>query len=35
ETSHRRLAWTHSLGNVTVRATFSSKSYDLQVTTLQ
>ncbi|CAM9983041.1 unnamed protein product, partial [Choristocarpus tenellus] len=33
-TSHRRLAWTHSLGNVTVRAKYA-KVYDLQVTTLQ
>lgn len=31
----RRLAWTHSLGNVTVKATFGKKSYDLQLTTLQ
>nr|CCA24215.1 PREDICTED: hypothetical protein isoform 2 [Albugo laibachii Nc14]CCA26937.1 Putative cullin putative [Albugo laibachii Nc14] len=36
KTSHRRLQWMHSLGNATVRASFSSgKQYDLQVTTLQ
>lgn len=31
----RRLTWTHSLGQVTVKATFGKKSYDLQMTTLQ
>lgn len=36
----RRLTWTHSLGNATVKGTFGaaggrSKSYDLQVVTLQ
>jgi len=33
--SHRRLQWTHSLGNATVKATFGKRSYDLQVVTLQ
>eukprot|EP00611_Tribonema_gayanum_P025330 TRINITY_DN573_c0_g1_i1.p1 TRINITY_DN573_c0_g1~~TRINITY_DN573_c0_g1_i1.p1 ORF type:complete len:748 (-),score=346.79 TRINITY_DN573_c0_g1_i1:64-2307(-) len=32
----RRLAWMHSLGNVSVKATYpKGKTYDLQVTTLQ
>jgi len=31
----RRLAWIWGLGNATVRAVFSKKNYDLQVTTLQ
>ncbi|CAN0366906.1 unnamed protein product, partial [Ectocarpus sp. 8 AP-2014] len=30
----RRLGWSHTLGNVTIRAKYQ-KSYDLQVTTLQ
>ncbi len=33
--AERKLVWKHSLGNVTVRATFGKKQYDLQVTTLQ
>eukprot|EP00752_Nemacystus_decipiens_P005718 g5175.t1 len=33
-TTHRRLGWSHTLGNVTIRAKYN-KSYDLQVTTLQ
>lgn len=33
--SHRRLQWTHSLGNATVKGTFGKRSYDLQVVTLQ
>ena len=37
KTNHRRLAWTHSLGQCSLKGTFSNgkKSYDLQVTTLQ
>ena len=31
----RRLAWTHSLGNATVKGVFGKKTYDLQLTTLQ
>ncbi|CBJ29134.1 conserved unknown protein [Ectocarpus siliculosus] len=33
-TFKRRLGWSHTLGNVTIRAKYQ-KSYDLQVTTLQ
>lgn len=33
-TTHRRLGWAHSLGNVTIRAKYN-KTYDLQITTLQ
>ncbi|CAM9374818.1 unnamed protein product, partial [Heterosigma akashiwo] len=35
KTSHRRLAWVHSLGNATLRATYGRKAYDVQVATLQ
>mmetsp|Transcript_18871 Transcript_18871/g.23751 ORF Transcript_18871/g.23751 Transcript_18871/m.23751 type:complete len:742 (+) Transcript_18871:80-2305(+) len=35
KTSHRRLAWMHSLGNATLRANFGKKFYDVQVSTLQ
>jgi len=35
KTSHRRLAWMHSLGNSTLRATFGKKMFDIQVSTLQ
>lgn len=31
----RKISWTYSLGNATVKATFGRKSYDLQLTTLQ
>jgi len=31
----RKLTWQYSLGNASVRATFGSKTYDLQVSTLQ
>ena len=34
-TSHKRLQWTHVLGNAVVKATFGKHSYDLQVHTLQ
>lgn len=35
KTSHRRLTWTHSLGNAVVKSTFKKSSYELEVTTLQ
>lgn len=35
KTSHRRLQWVHSLGNVVLKASFKDKVYDLNVTTLQ
>lgn len=34
-TSHRTLKFVYSLGNATVRATFTKKWFDLQITTLQ
>ena len=34
-TSHKRLQWTHVLGNAVVKGTFGKHSYDLQVHTLQ
>jgi hypothetical protein len=30
-TSHKRLQWTHVLGNAVVKGTFGKHSYDLQV----
>lgn len=35
KTSHRRLLWVHSLGQVVMKATYHHKTYDLQLTTLQ
>ena len=35
KTSHRKLTWTHSLGNATIKGNYGKKSYDIQVTTLQ
>lgn len=32
---HRRLTWQHGLGSAQVKAKFGSRSYDLQITTLQ
>ncbi len=34
-TTKRKLVWSHSLGGATIRGTFKSRTYDLQVTTLQ
>jgi cullin 1 len=37
KTQHRKLTWTHSLGNASIKGNFQNlkKSYDLQVTTVQ
>jgi len=35
KTSHRRLAWMHSLGTATVRGTWGRRTYDFQLSTLQ
>jgi cullin 1 len=31
KTSHKRLQWTYSLGNVSLRGLFGKKSYEIQV----
>jgi cullin 1 len=35
ETTHRRLQWSYSLGNATVKGVFNKRSFELQVTTVQ
>lgn len=35
KTTHRKLSWVHILGNVSMKATFNKKSYELMITTLQ
>lgn len=35
KTNHRRLQWTYSLGQCSIKGTFSKKPFELQVTTLQ
>jgi cullin 1 len=35
ETTHRRLQWSYSLGNATVKGVFNKRSFQLQVATVQ
>ena len=35
KTTHRRLQWIHTLGNVNIKGTYGKKTYDFQVVTLQ
>jgi cullin 1 len=35
KTTHRKLTWIHSLGNVNMKGIFNKKPYDLMITTLQ